>query len=35
VEVIFLNGNALPSPPVKNGTINYVGSGPKAPILVN
>jgi hypothetical protein len=35
VEVIFLNPNALPNPPVKNGTINYVGSGPKIPILVN
>jgi len=35
VEVIFLNPSALPNPPVKNGTINYVGSGPKIPILVN
>jgi hypothetical protein len=35
VEVIFLNGNALPHPPVKNGVINYVGSGDKVPILVN
>jgi len=35
VEVIFLNGNALPHPPVKNGVINYVGSGEKVPILVN
>jgi len=35
VEVIFLNPSALPSPPVKNGTINYVGSGPKIPLLVN
>jgi hypothetical protein len=35
VQVVFLNGNALPNPPVKNGTINYVGSGPKEPILVN
>ena len=35
VEVIFLNGNALPNPPVVNGVINYVGSGDKIPILVN
>jgi hypothetical protein len=35
VEVIFLNGNALPNPPVKNGVINYVGSGTKIPVLVN
>jgi Flp pilus assembly protein TadG len=35
VEVIFLNGNALPNPPVKNGVINYVGTGAKIPILVN
>jgi hypothetical protein len=35
VEVIFLNGNALPNPPVKNGVINYVGSGAKIPVLVN
>jgi hypothetical protein len=35
VEVIFLNPNALPNPPVKNGTINYVGSGDKIPLLVN
>ncbi|WP_191907903.1 pilus assembly protein TadG-related protein [Nocardioides cynanchi] len=35
VQVIFLNPNALPSPPVKNGTINYTGSGPKIPIMVN
>jgi hypothetical protein len=35
VEVIFLNPNALPNPPVKNGTINYIGSGPKEPLLVN
>jgi hypothetical protein len=35
VEVIFLNPNALPAPPVKNGTINYTGSGPKIPLLVN
>jgi Flp pilus assembly protein TadG len=35
VQVIFLNPNALPVPPVANGTINYVGSGPKVPILVN
>jgi hypothetical protein len=35
VQVIFLNPNALPNPPVKNGTINYTGSGPKVPILVN
>ncbi len=35
VQVIFLNGNALPIPPVKNGTVNYAGSGPKVPILVN
>jgi hypothetical protein len=35
IEVIFLNPNALPLPPVKNGTINYVGSGPKVPVLVN
>jgi hypothetical protein len=35
IEVIFLNPNALPNPPVKNGTINYVGSGDKIPLLVN
>jgi hypothetical protein len=35
VQVIFLNPNALPNPPVKNGTINYIGSGPKIPLLVN
>lgn len=35
VEVIFLNPNALPNPPVKDGTINYTGSGPKIPLLVN
>ena len=35
VEVIFLNPNALPNPPVKDGTINYIGSGPKIPLLVN
>jgi hypothetical protein len=35
VEVIFLNGNALPHPPVSNGVINYVGSGDKVPVLVN
>ena len=35
VQVIFLNPNALPSPPVKNGVINYTGSGPKIPLLVN
>jgi putative Flp pilus-assembly TadE/G-like protein len=35
VEVIFLNPNALPNPPVKNGTINYTGSGEKIPLLVN
>jgi hypothetical protein len=35
VSVIFLNPNALPNPPVKNGTINYIGSGPKVPLLVN
>jgi hypothetical protein len=35
VQVIFLNPDALPNPPVKNGTINYTGSGPKIPILVN
>ncbi len=35
VEVIFLNGNALPNPPVSNGMINFVGSGAKIPILVN
>ena len=35
VQVIFLNPNALPVPPVANGTINYVGSGPKVPVLVN
>jgi hypothetical protein len=35
VEIIFLNPNALPNPPVKNGTINYIGSGPKVPLLVN
>jgi hypothetical protein len=35
VEVIFLNANALPNPPIKNGVIDYVGSGAKIPILVN
>jgi hypothetical protein len=35
VQIIFLNPNALPNPPVKNGTINYIGSGPKLPLLVN
>jgi hypothetical protein len=35
VEVIFINPNALPNPPVKNGVVNYAGSGPKIPILVN
>jgi hypothetical protein len=35
VQVIFINGKALPVPPVKNGTINYMGSGPKIPLLVN
>jgi Flp pilus assembly pilin Flp len=35
VQLVFLNPNALPSPPVKNGTINYIGSGPKIPLLVN
>ena len=35
VEVIFLNPNSLPRPPVKNGTINYTGSGFKIPVLVN
>jgi hypothetical protein len=35
VSVIFLNPNALPNPPVKDGTINYVGSGEKVPLLVN
>jgi hypothetical protein len=35
VEVIFLNPAALPNPPVVNGTINYTGSGPKIPVLVN
>jgi hypothetical protein len=35
VQVIFLNPNALPDPVVKNGTINYVGSGPKAALVVN
>ncbi len=35
VTVIFLNGNALPNPPVKNGVINFTGSGIKIPILVN
>ena len=35
VQVIFLNPNALPNPPVKNGVINYIGSGAKIPILVN
>jgi hypothetical protein len=35
VSVIFLNPNALPNPPVKNGTINYIGSGDKIPLLVN
>lgn len=35
VSVIFLNPNALPNPPVKDGTINYVGSGEKIPLLVN
>ena len=27
VQVIFLNGNALPNPPVKNGTVNYEEPG--------
>ena len=31
VQVIFLNPNALPNPPVKNGTINYVGFGAEGP----
>jgi hypothetical protein len=35
IEVIFLNPDALPNPPVKNGTINYTGSGTKVPLLVN
>jgi hypothetical protein len=35
VQLIFLNPNALPNPPVKNGTINYVGTGAKIPVLVN
>lgn len=35
VQVVFLNPNALPNPPVKNGTINYIGSGFKIPQLVN
>jgi hypothetical protein len=35
VQVIFLNPNALPNPPVKDGTINYTGSGEKIPLLVN
>jgi hypothetical protein len=35
VQVIFLNPNALPNPPVKDGTINYIGSGAKIPLLVN
>lgn len=35
VEVIFLNPYALPNPPVKNGVVNYIGSGPKIPIMVN
>jgi hypothetical protein len=35
LQVVFINPNALPTPPVKNGTINYIGSGPKVPILVN
>jgi hypothetical protein len=35
IEVIIQNPNALPNPPVKNGTINYVGSGEKIPLLVN
>jgi hypothetical protein len=35
VQVIFLNPNSLPSPPVANGTINFIGSGAKIPLLVN
>lgn len=35
VQVVFLNGNALPNPPVTNGTINFTGSGIKIPVLVN
>jgi Flp pilus assembly protein TadG len=35
VQVVFLNPNALPVPPTSNGTINYVGTGPKVPVLVN
>ncbi len=35
IQVIFLNANALPTPPVKNGTVNYTGSGAKVPLLVN
>jgi hypothetical protein len=35
VQVVFLNPNALPVPPTKDGTINYIGSGPKIPVMVN
>jgi hypothetical protein len=35
LQVVFINPNALPAPPVVNGTINYTGSGAKVPILVN
>ena len=35
ITVIFLNPNALPTPPVTNGTITYTGSGVKIPLLVN
>jgi Flp pilus assembly protein TadG len=35
VQVIFLDADALPNPPVKNGTVNYTGSGQKIPLLVN
>jgi hypothetical protein len=35
LQVVFLNPNALPNPPVKDGVINYIGSGTKVPLLVN
>lgn len=35
IQVVFLNPNALPNPPTKDGVINYIGSGAKEPILVN
>ena len=35
VTVIFINDNALPNPPIKNGTLVYTGAGTKIPLLVN